>query len=98
VINMEVRGETGDIVVNGSSRLDWMDTLQHVDADRYPFLGSLLPFADTMFNSRQTVKLRQEVADQSVRELLGHDATAEIERLCLQVEGESHLYLWFLGD
>lgn len=98
MINTQVRGETGDIVVHGSSRLDWMTTLQHVDADRYPFLGSLLPFADTMFNSRQTVKLRQELADQSVRELLGHDEAAEIERLCLQVEGGSHLYLWFLGD
>lgn len=98
MINMQVRRETGDIVVRGASRLDWMKTLQHVDADRFPFLGSLLPYADTMFNSRQTVRLRQEIADQSVRELLGHDAVAEIESFCLQVESGSHLYLWFLGD
>lgn len=98
MINIQVRGETGDIVMRGSSGLDWTKTLQYVDADRFPFLGSLLPFADTMFNSRQTVRLRQEIADQSMRELLGYDSVAEIERLCLQVESGSHLYLWFLGD
>lgn len=98
MINMQVRGETGDIVVRGSSRLDWMKTLRHVDADRFPFLGGLLPFADTMFNSRQTVRLRQEITDPSLRELLGDDAAEEIDRLCQHVESGSHLYLWFLGD
>ncbi|MET9086910.1 hypothetical protein ABZX77_34400 [Streptomyces sp. NPDC004237] len=98
MISLQVREETGGIVVHGSSQLDWMTTLQYVDADRFPFLGSLLPYADTMFNARQVVRLRQEVADQSMRELLGQDAAAEIERLCHQVEGRSHLYLWFLGD
>ncbi|MFD4605638.1 hypothetical protein ACFWPQ_47460 [Streptomyces sp. NPDC058464] len=98
MITMQVRGETGDIVVHGSSQLDWMKTLQHVNADRFPFLGSLLPFADTMFNSRQTVRLRQEIADLSVQELLGQAAAAEIEGLCRRVERGSHLYLWFLGD
>ncbi|MEV7387861.1 hypothetical protein [Streptomyces sp. NPDC091215] len=98
MISFQVRRETGDIVAHGSSQLDWMNTLQHVDADRFPFLGSLLPYADTMFNSRQIVRLRQELADRSVRELLGQDTAAEIEALCLQVEGTSHLHLWFLGD
>jgi hypothetical protein len=98
MITMQVRGETGDIVARGSSQPDWMKTLQHVNADRFPFLGSLLPFADTMFNSRQTVRLRQEIADRSVQELLGQDAAAEIEGLCQRVERGSHLYLWFLGD
>lgn len=98
MINIQVRGETGDIVARGASGLDWMTALQHVDADRFPFLGSLLPFADTMFNSRQTVRLRREIADQSVRDLLGSEASSEIERFCLQVESGPHLYLWFLGD
>lgn len=98
MITMQVRGETGDIVARGSFGLDWMTALRHVDADRFPFLGSLLPYADAMFNSRQTVRLRQEIADESVRELLGSEAASEIERLCQQVESGQHLYLWFLGD
>ncbi|MFJ8634494.1 hypothetical protein [Streptomyces sp. NPDC093568] len=98
MLDLQVRGEADDIVMRGSFGLDWTEVLQHVDADRFPFLGSLLPFADTMFNARQTVRLRQEIADRSVAELLGRDAVAEIERLCLRVESGSHLYLWFLGD
>ncbi|MFI2375047.1 hypothetical protein ACH5AO_08260 [Streptomyces sp. NPDC018964] len=98
MINTQVRSETGAIVARGSCGLDWTTALQHVDEDRFPFLGSLLPCADAMFNSRQTRRLREEIADRSVRELLGEDAVAEIERLCLRVESGSHLYLWFLGD
>ncbi|PAZ13714.1 hypothetical protein CLM62_22845 [Streptomyces sp. SA15] len=98
MINLQVRSENGDIVSSGSCGLEWTESLGRIDADEFPFLGSLLPYADTMFNSRQTERLRREIAHQSVRELLGPDTVAEIERLCLQVEEGSHLYLWFLGD
>ncbi|MFJ8442622.1 hypothetical protein [Kitasatospora griseola] len=98
MINAQVRTESGEIVLRGSCRLDWMETVQRIDEDKFPFLSSLLPYADTMFNSRQTVRLRREIADQSVREIIGQDSVVEIERLCLQVENGSHLYLWFLGD
>lgn len=98
MINAQVRTESGEIVLRGSCRLDWMETVQCLDEDRFPFLSSLLPYADTMFNSRQVERLRREIAHQSVRDIIGHDSVAEIERLCLQVENGSHLYLWFLGD
>ncbi|TMR99784.1 hypothetical protein [Nonomuraea basaltis] len=98
MINVQVRTESGEIVLRGSCRMDWIATLQHIDEDKFPFLGSLLPYADTMFNSRQAERLRKEIANQSVREILGEDSVAEIERLCLEVESRSHLYLWFLGD
>jgi hypothetical protein len=98
MISFEVRTESGETVLRGSCGLDWTASLQRIDEDEFPFLGSLLPYADTMFNSRQTERLRREIASQSVREILGRDSVAEIERLCLQVENGSHLYLWFLGD
>ncbi|MFF0261686.1 hypothetical protein ACFYR2_23025 [Streptomyces microflavus] len=98
MINTQVRTETGEIVLRGSCMLDWMKTVQHIDEDEFPFLGSLLPYADTMFNSRQAERLRREMASQSVRAIIGQDSAAEIESLCLRVENGSHLYLWFLGD
>ena len=98
MINVQVRTESGEIVLRGSCTLDWMETLRHIDEDEFPFLGSLLPYADTMFNSRQAERLRREIADRSVRNILGQDSVEEIERLCTQVENGSHLYLWFLGD
>lgn len=98
MINAQVRTENGEIVLHGTCRLDWMETIQRIDQSEFPFLGSLLPYADAMFNSRQAEKLRREINDRSVRAILGEDSVVEIERLCLQVENGSHLYLWFLGD
>lgn len=98
MINVQVRSETGAVILRGSCGLDWVNAVQHVDQDEFPFLGSLLPFADTMFNSRQVARLRKEVGSQLVRELIGQESATEIEGLCRQVESGSHLYLWFLGD
>ncbi|XRQ08876.1 hypothetical protein ACN3XK_72400 [Actinomadura welshii] len=98
MINIQVRAESGEIVSRGSLGLDWTATIQHVDGNKFPFLWSLLPYADTMFNSRQSERLRRELADQSIRGLLGQGLVTEIERFCLQVENGMHLYLWFLGD
>lgn len=98
MIDLQVRAENGEIVTHGSCGLDWTPAFQCIDENEYPFLCSLLPYADTMFNSRQTVRLRREITNQEVKDILGRDLVAEIERLCLCVENGSHLYLWFLGD
>jgi hypothetical protein len=97
VINIQVRRERGDIVERGDCRLNWSD-VQRIDQDQFPYLGSLLPYADTMFNSRQTSRIRLELEERRIREVLGKEAVAEIGRLCRYVESGSHLYLWFLGD
>ncbi|RBQ20715.1 hypothetical protein DP939_06435 [Spongiactinospora rosea] len=97
MIDLQVREEGGEIVCQGSVGIDWR-VLQRIDEDSFPFLGSLLPYADTMFNSRQVVRLLREIADPSVRRILGHEVVEEIERLCAQVERGTLLYLWFLGD
>ncbi|XRQ10015.1 hypothetical protein ACN3XK_03655 [Actinomadura welshii] len=98
MIDIQVRAESGEILSRGSLGLDWVATIQHVDGTAFPFLWSLLPYADTMFNPRQSERLRRELADKSIRKLLGQGLVTEIERFCLQVENEMHLYLWFVGD
>lgn len=98
MINLQVRTESGEILSRSSRGLEWTAALQDVNEDTFPFLGSLLPYVDTMFNSRQTERLRREIANQDIRAILGQDLVVEIERFCLQVESGMHLYLWFLGD
>lgn len=98
MINAQVRTESGEIVLRGICRLDWTATLQWIDANQFPLLSGMLPYADTVFNSRQAERLRREVSSQAVCDILGRDTVVEIERLCLRVENGSHLYLWFLGD
>ncbi|MER5689218.1 hypothetical protein [Streptomyces sp. NPDC002205] len=75
----------------------WGPELAGLDQSVFPMLGHLLPYADTVFNSRQVSTLLEEipqlppgvVTDELARELL------ELGRTVL--EGQ-HLYLWFLGD
>ena len=97
MIDIQVRGERGEVVVHGSYAVDW-ERAQHIDQDAFPYLGSLLPYADAMFNARQIVKLRQELESRQIRELFSEGLIGEIERLCRRAESEPHLYLWFLGD
>lgn len=98
MINIQVRSEVGEVVARGISRLDWSSTVYHIDRNRFPFLGSLIPAGDTMFNSLQAKMLRGELGDQSVKEIIGPSVAAEIENLCVRVEKGMHLYLWFIGD
>ncbi|GAA2531788.1 hypothetical protein [Winogradskya humida] len=99
MIGLQVRSELGEIVTHGSSRgIPWSDALAQIDQARFPCLGGLLPYADTAFNERQVGRLLLEVADQSVRDMVGEETASEIEVLCRQVEQGSHLYLWFIGD
>ena len=98
MIDLQVRTELGEIVARGSKGVDWSQALGEVDQEKFPLLGSLLPYADTMFNSRQVERLRLEVSSNSVRDIVGAGVASEIERLCLQVKSGQHLYLWFVGD
>jgi hypothetical protein len=97
MINIQVRGERGNVIERSECRLNWSD-VQHIDQERFPYLGSLVPYADTMFNTRQISRILLELEDGHIGEVLGEEAVVEIGRLCRCVESGSHLYLWFLGD
>jgi hypothetical protein len=98
MIDMQVRSENGDVVTHGSRGIKWSEALAQVDPDNFPYLSSLLPYADAIFNGRQAERLRREVSHQSIRDIIGDGAAAEVERLCREVEDGIHLYLWFVGD
>ncbi|BAL88332.1 hypothetical protein AMIS_31120 [Actinoplanes missouriensis 431] len=98
MIDMQVRSASGEVVVHGANGIRWSEALARLDPEDFPFLSSLLPYADAIFNSRQTERLRRELSDQNVRTIIGEDAAVEAERLSRKVEEGSHLYLWFVGD
>ncbi len=98
MIDMQVRAEDGEIEAHGTQGVAWTESLTLLDQVKFPFLTSLLPYADTVFNERQAARLRREVADPVAREVLGEAVAVEIEERCRQVEDGIHLYLWFVGD
>ncbi|MFF3175694.1 hypothetical protein ACFVQ0_24045 [Streptomyces sp. NPDC057900] len=97
MINLQVRSEDGTIAVRARHGVVWGPELAHLDQSVFPMLGHLLPYADTVFNSRQVTTLLAEVprlppgvvTDEFSRELLDLGRTV--------LDGQ-HLYLWFLGD
>jgi hypothetical protein len=95
---MQVRRESGEVVIHGLNGIRWSEALARLDPENFPCLSGLLPYADTIFNERQTERLRRELSDQHVRTVIGEDAAVEAERLSREVEKGSHLYLWFVGD
>ncbi|MCG7524990.1 hypothetical protein MHW47_11145 [Streptomyces sp. OfavH-34-F] len=97
MINVQVRGESGTVEARAEHGLAWGPELAALNQSEFPMLGHLLPYADTVFNSRQVVTLLAEVprlppgivTDALARELLDLGQTV--------LDGQ-HLYLWFLGD
>ncbi|MET8695439.1 hypothetical protein ACFTT0_05955 [Streptomyces bauhiniae] len=97
MIDLQVRGEDGSIKARARHGLAWGPELAGLDQSSFPMLGHLLPYGDTVFNSRQVSTLLAEVprlpsgvaTDECARELL---------ELGQKVLEGLHLYLWFLGD
>ncbi|GAA0460110.1 hypothetical protein Aca07nite_42090 [Actinoplanes capillaceus] len=77
MIDMQVRSESGAVVIHGSNGIRWSDALARLDPESFPCLSSLLPYADAIFNSRQTERLRRELSDQYVRTVIGEAAAVE---------------------
>ncbi|MFG3097277.1 hypothetical protein [Streptomyces sp. NPDC048202] len=97
MINLQVRSETGTIEARAEHGVVWGPELASLDQSVFPMLGHLLPYADTVFNSRQVVTLLAEVS-----RLPPGVITAEFARELLDL-GQTVLdgptgYLWFVGD
>ncbi|MFB7030506.1 MULTISPECIES: hypothetical protein [unclassified Streptomyces] len=61
MINPEVRSETGTVGARAKHGVVWGPELAGLDQSVFAMLGHLLPYADTVFNSRQVVTLLAEV-------------------------------------
>jgi hypothetical protein len=96
MLTVEVRSETGERIAATACGLKWSDALADLSELGFPMLGSLLPYADTIFNSRQLPVLLGEL-DRLPEKLQG-PWVAEVRELGRVALEEPHRYLWFLGD
>ena len=67
---------------------------------QYPMLGSIDPYADTVFNGLQMNWFLAEFADVSAKALTPEERelVAKIEGMAKRARDETHLYLKFIGD
>ncbi|WP_206337083.1 MULTISPECIES: hypothetical protein [Streptomyces] len=96
MINLAVRGDSGDIVARAKAGVEWTAAIADLDAAGFPMLCALTPYGDAVFNQRQMPLLLAEL--DRLPAACGGEWVAQARELCQVVERGSHLYLWFLGD
>jgi hypothetical protein len=76
--------------------------LKRVDRSRFPVMGSLDPYRDTVLDAAQCDTLRRELLDGAdFLESVGVTADGslrELNRLCALVQAEPRLRIEFVGD
>ncbi|MBO1336600.1 hypothetical protein [Streptomyces sp. VRA16 Mangrove soil] len=97
MINVQVRSESGTIEARARHGVVWGPELAGLDQSAFPMMGHLLPYADTVLNSRQVVTLLAEVP-RLPPGVVTEEFARELLDLAQEVLDGQHLYLWFLGD
>ncbi|MFF4690459.1 hypothetical protein [Streptomyces sp. NPDC001307] len=96
MINMAVRGDSGNVVDHAKAGVEWTAGFAELDSAEFPMLWALTPYGDAVFNQRQVPLLLSEL-DRLPADL-GGDWVGQARELCQVVERGLHLYLWFIGD
>ncbi len=96
MINLAVRGDSGDVVAHAEAGVEWTAAFADLDQANFPMLFALTPYGDAMFNQRQMSLLLAEL--DRLPAAYGGEWVAQARELCQIVECGSHLYLWFIGD
>lgn len=97
MIDLQVREESGHILVHGVHGVDWTQELIDLDSSDFPMLAGLCAYLDTIFNQRQVPILVEELKRLPAG-VVPEPAAEEIRRLAAMVREGQHLYLWFCGD
>ncbi len=93
----EIGGEL-DAVADPKNILDRL--LPEPGNEQYPMLGSLDPYADTVFNGLQITWFLAELAEVSAKAQTPEEREmiSRIEGMAKRARDETHLYLKFIGD
>lgn len=96
MINLAVRGDSGDIVARAKTGVEWTAAFADLDPAAFPMLWALTPYGDAVFNQRQVPLLLSEL--DRLPAACGGDWVGQARELCQVVQRGMHLYLWFIGD
>jgi hypothetical protein len=74
--------------------------LPDIDGEKYPLLGGIDPYGDTVFNGLQMRRFLLEWADVSAKASMPEERNlvAKIDELARRCRDEVHLYIRFVGD
>jgi hypothetical protein len=96
VINVQVRGDLGNVVARAENGLEWTAAFADLDPAAFPMLRALDPCGDAVFNCRQVAELLAEL--ERIPASCDGDWVRGARELCQVVGQGPHRYLWFVGD
>jgi hypothetical protein len=93
VIDLQIRADNRDVVARGTCGYAWDSRIERA---KFPLLGHICPFSDTIFNGWQIRSLLEELA--RVPKEWDDGWVVEARRLGELALEHPHHYLWFVGD
>ncbi|MER5978565.1 hypothetical protein ABT142_18915 [Streptomyces sp. NPDC001857] len=96
MINLVVRGDSGEAVARAEAGVEWTVGFPDLSATEFPMLWALTPYGHAVFNQRQIPLLLAEL--DRLPAACGGEWVGQVRELCQVVERGTHLYLWFVGD
>jgi hypothetical protein len=99
MIRIDVRSSKGDLVASVVSDPGFDPVLSGVDRKRYPILGHLDPYGDTVLNRLQVQSLLEEISEvRSNPEIVPAGFADELVALCRECLLRPHRFLRFVGE
>lgn len=97
-LKMQVRGGDGAVLAPLVSLGSINPLLQGIDRERFPLLGHIDPYGDTVFNSLQVRSLMKELNSWSPGVADIETSISRLVEYCKFVLADTHRYLWIFGD
>jgi len=99
MIRVDVRSSRGLLVASVVADPDFDPVLMGVDRQKYPMLGHLDPYGDTVLNRLQVESLLKEISEVRCNpEIVSAEFADKLVALCRECLHRAHRFLWFVGD
>ncbi|SDT33035.1 hypothetical protein SAMN05428941_2489 [Streptomyces sp. 2114.2] len=94
-----MRSGKGDRVASVAADSEFDPVLSGVDRKRYPILGHLDPYGDTVLNRLQVESLVEEISEvRTNQEIISSEFADKLVALCRECLLRPHRFLWFVGE
>ncbi|WP_241671988.1 hypothetical protein [Streptomyces sp. IB2014 016-6] len=80
MIDMQVRGDSGDVIARAEGGVKWTSAFGDLNPGLFPMLWGLIPYGDAVFNHRQVSLLLAEL--DRLPAACGGDWVGQARELC----------------
>ncbi len=99
MIRVDVRSGRGELVASVAADPEFDPVLRGVDRKRYPILGHLDPYGDTVLNRLQVESLLAEISEvRSDPDIMPEEFADKLMALCHECLRRPHRFLRFVGE